>query len=178
MPAWGAGRRYFLIYTLFVDSLADRFAAAELAQRAARSLGFGPRARAASGIIAAELAENMVRYAKGGRIEISTRFDAGALRIAATDHGPSFRDIRRAFADGSTDEGPIPPEHVAGRLGFGSGLGAVRRLSDAVVISADAAEKSIIADVARDERLRLVACPLTVHARQDESSLRERAAGE
>jgi anti-sigma regulatory factor (Ser/Thr protein kinase) len=69
-------------------------------------------------LVATELATNLVRHTEGG--EMVLRANDSRVDIIAWDRGPGIRDIGRSLADGfSTAAG-----------GSGTGLGAIRRLSD------------------------------------------------
>jgi anti-sigma regulatory factor (Ser/Thr protein kinase) len=70
-----------------------------------------------AGIVATELATNLVRHTRGG--EMIVRAAGDALDIVAWDRGPGIGDIERSLADGFSTAG-----------GAGTGLGAVSRLSD------------------------------------------------
>lgn len=75
----------------------------------------GDAGRAA--LVVTELATNLVRHARGG--EIVLRASDVALDVVAWDRGPGIPDVERSMADGFSTVG-----------GAGTGLGAVRRLSD------------------------------------------------
>jgi anti-sigma regulatory factor (Ser/Thr protein kinase) len=110
-----------------------------LVQRAAiafaRAAGFDPFASQEIALVATELATNIVRHAGRGTLIFEPVFepvDRGALRICARDRGPGIADFGRALEDGCTARGPVAPGSAAAFAGLHSGLGAVRRLSDAV----------------------------------------------
>lgn len=148
--------------SLGIASVLDRFAAGALALDAATAMGFGRRARAAAQIVACELAENLALHAGGGALEVSRCPGLGMVRIVASDHGPPFRSIAPAFADGSTEAGALLPEEIYGRTGIGSGLGAVLRLAEAVLVEQGEAGKRIVAFLGSSEGARLAPCPLLV----------------
>ena len=72
-------------------------------------------------IIATELATNLVRYARQGRLLLQTLSSASGscLELVAVDSGPGMVDLHRCMQDGVSSGGTS-----------GTGLGAVRRLSD------------------------------------------------
>ena len=70
-----------------------------------------------AGLIATELATNLVKYATGG--EILVRPIEAGVEVLSIDRGPGLPDLDAALRDG----------HSAGGS-QGTGLGAVRRLSD------------------------------------------------
>jgi len=96
---------------------AARFAAHDLAATAGFDETDGHRA----GIVATELATNLVKHAKDGG-EILLRVTAAAppeLEILSVDRGPGMRDVTHSLTDGHSTSGSS-----------GTGLGAVRRLAD------------------------------------------------
>lgn len=72
-------------------------------------------------IVASEAATNLLKHAGGGRLMIQVMPSCGGPRlcIAATDTGPGIEDLEEALRDGVSTVGSA-----------GSGLGAMRRLSD------------------------------------------------
>ena len=85
----------------------------------ARTRGGDEVACGNAGIVATELATNLVRHGGGGEIALRWRARRNALEILATDRGAGMADVDRCMEDGfSTGGSP------------GTGLGAVRRLSD------------------------------------------------
>ena len=82
----------------------------------ASSLGFSEDETGRAALVATELATNLVRHTQGG--EVVLRVDADALDIVAWDRGPGIRNVERSLTDGFSTAG-----------GAGTGLGAVRRLS-------------------------------------------------
>lgn len=145
---------------LAVTRLEDRFAAAALASKAAQGLGFSASMANAAGIVACELAENVVRHGRGGAVIISQADGPQLLQIAAEDHGPPIRDLETALMDGCTDQGPINPDLMHGRGGIGSGLGAIRRLSVALVFTHGPTSKSVAALLDNHKRIPGPPCPV------------------
>jgi len=89
------------------------------AQQAAIAAGFSETEGGKAAIIATELATNMVRYATGGELHISTYGgDDPWLDITAVDRGPGISDVNRCLQDGYSTGGTP-----------GTGLGAARRLA-------------------------------------------------
>lgn len=89
---------------------------------AAESVGLGESVWGKVSIVGTELATNLLRHAKEGVIVVRAYEDggAGAIDLLALDRGPGMRDVARCMEDGySTAAG-----------GTGTGLGAIRRLSD------------------------------------------------
>ena len=94
-----------------------RRAAAAMANR----LGFAETAAGRLALVVTEAAGNLVKHAGGGRIvwrEVGTRTRPG-LEVLVLDRGPGIPDVERALEDGYSTAGTS-----------GTGLGAIRRLSD------------------------------------------------
>ena len=93
---------------------AVRFAARTLAAR----LGFSEADSYRGGLVATELATNLVKHAQAG--EVLLRTTPGAqLEILAIDKGPGIANLALSFEDGRSSTGTT-----------GIGLGAARRMSD------------------------------------------------
>src|SRR3954462_5330081 len=90
------------------------------AARPAEAAGLGETRRGEVAIIATELANNLARYGRDGRMLLQTSPTAAgpAVEIIALDAGPGMEDVRRCMEDGFSTGGTP-----------GTGLGAVRRLS-------------------------------------------------
>jgi anti-sigma regulatory factor (Ser/Thr protein kinase) len=89
---------------------------------AAESVGLDETVAGKVSIVATEMASNLVRHAKDGLVVVRASEDvgAGSIELLALDRGPGMRDVARCMEDGySTAAG-----------GTGTGLGAIRRLSD------------------------------------------------
>jgi anti-sigma regulatory factor (Ser/Thr protein kinase) len=69
-------------------------------------------------LVVTELATNLLRHASNGRLWISARRARGEVEVIAVDDGPGIADIERSLGDGYSTGGTP-----------GTGLGAVRRLS-------------------------------------------------
>jgi anti-sigma regulatory factor (Ser/Thr protein kinase) len=69
-------------------------------------------------LVVTELATNLARHAKGGRMWLSTRPARREVEVIAVDDGPGIADIERSLGDGFSTAGTA-----------GTGLGAVRRLA-------------------------------------------------
>jgi anti-sigma regulatory factor (Ser/Thr protein kinase) len=87
----------------------------------AEELGMGENRCGAVAIAATEMATNLVKHAGRGHMLVQRlrRPDRPGLRVIAVDKGPGVADISRALDDGHSTAGTM-----------GSGLGAIRRLSD------------------------------------------------
>jgi anti-sigma regulatory factor (Ser/Thr protein kinase) len=97
--------------------VAARFAARDLAERAGFSEGDTYRA----GLVATELSTNLAKHAQGGELllRITEVEPAGEIELLSIDAGPGMADVSRSLEDGHSTAGSP-----------GTGLGAIRRLSD------------------------------------------------
>ncbi len=87
----------------------------------AQALGFDEEQRSNVGIVATEIANNVLLHANGGEVAICPFADGeGAwLDLLALDRGPGIADLPRAMEDGYSTIGTA-----------GQGLGAIERISD------------------------------------------------
>jgi anti-sigma regulatory factor (Ser/Thr protein kinase) len=93
-------------------------AAVAMADAAVTHAGLSPADRAACALIATELATNLARYARDGRL-VATATDPGPaawVQLAAIDRGPGIPDVAAAMADGYSTANSL-----------GGGLGACQR---------------------------------------------------
>lgn len=99
------------------QTLGAKVEARDLAER----IGFDETDAHRAGLVATEMATNLVKYApSGGEILIRCAgADRTELEILAIDRGPGITDLNVSFADGHSTAGSP-----------GTGLGAIRRLSD------------------------------------------------
>jgi hypothetical protein len=77
------------------------------------------------GLIATELATNLIKHAQHGMV-VASRFDdqeGAGVEILALDKGPGIADVQRAFVDGMSTAGTA-----------GQGLGAIKRQADEFAI--------------------------------------------
>lgn len=95
------------------------------ARRAAMSLGkargMDEEACGSVGIVVTELANNLIRHAGTGALSLRWLGapGSGGIEVVAADRGPGMADVDRCLRDGFSTVGTA-----------GTGLGAVRRLSD------------------------------------------------
>jgi len=89
--------------------------------RMAQTLALSESRRGDASIVATELATNLVRHARHGRILLQVMWHgtSGSLEILSVDGGPGMADVQRCLRDGYSTIGTP-----------GNGLGAVKRLSD------------------------------------------------
>ena len=109
--------------------------AAEQARLVARHAGMSPVEVESAATIAAELAGNAQRHARGGQLILQPAASGQALDIVAFDHGPGTADLARWFSDGySTVDRSL-----------GSGLGSVARLATSVDAHSDPIAGTVVA---------------------------------
>jgi anti-sigma regulatory factor (Ser/Thr protein kinase) len=70
-------------------------------------------------IVVTELGNNLVKHASGGELLLRALTAAGGVEVLAVDKGPGIRDLSESLRDGYSTAGTP-----------GTGLGALRRLSD------------------------------------------------
>lgn len=118
---------------------AARFVALEAAKRA----GFNEEDAYRTGLVATELATNLVKHAKRGELLIRPLITGndGALEIISIDRGPGMADVSASLADGHSTVGTA-----------GNGLGAVRRLADDFEIYSQGGRGTVILTRLRSRR--------------------------
>ncbi|MCW5822444.1 MAG: SpoIIE family protein phosphatase [Cyanobacteria bacterium TGS_CYA1] len=114
-----------------IENSSQAYPVREVATELGKELGFDETKIGAASIVINELAHNLVNHANGGSILIAPLKSAQAqcldqdigIEIIAMDRAQGMADIENSMKDGvSTSE----------RKSMGSGLGAVKRLSDKV----------------------------------------------
>jgi anti-sigma regulatory factor (Ser/Thr protein kinase) len=86
-------------------------------------------------IVVRELVTNVIKYAKRGQLVLEyVAAPEPFLRIIVEDDGKGIDDVASAFIDGYSEGRMLADVRYAERSGLGSGLGAVRRLTDRVTI--------------------------------------------
>jgi anti-sigma regulatory factor (Ser/Thr protein kinase) len=95
--------------------------ARRMAVEYAQDLQLGETRCGAVALATTEMATNLVKHAGNGNILLQRIRDNGnaGLRLLAVDKGPGIADVSRALQDGQSTAGSM-----------GTGLGAIRRLSD------------------------------------------------
>lgn len=103
------------------------------ASDAARKCGFNETDAGRLALIVTEATTNILKHAQHGEVLVrelppqapagGARSAAGGIEVLAIDRGPGIADVRRAFDDGRSTAGTS-----------GTGLGAIRRLSDSMSI--------------------------------------------
>jgi anti-sigma regulatory factor (Ser/Thr protein kinase) len=105
-------------WDLPVEDVSHVHAAVAMADAAVTHAGLAPADRAAFALIATELATNLARHARDGRL-VATATEPGPaawVQLAAADRGPGIPDVAAAMADGYSTANSL-----------GGGLGACRR---------------------------------------------------
>jgi anti-sigma regulatory factor (Ser/Thr protein kinase) len=92
--------------------------ARRVAAAMAQSLGLDETACAQVGIVANELANNLLQHATEGVLSLRACAGAGRVELMAVDRGPGMDDVGQCLRDGFSTRGTP-----------GTGLGAVRRLA-------------------------------------------------
>jgi anti-sigma regulatory factor (Ser/Thr protein kinase) len=109
--------------------------ARRVATRMAEAIGFDEQARGEVAIVATELATNLVRHARDGRLLIQALdLSCGrTMEILSVDAGPGMTDVPRCLRDGYSTAGTP-----------GNGLGAVRRLSSVFDVHSTAGAGTVV----------------------------------
>lgn len=104
-----------------VSGTADVEEARRRARQLSRELGFDAMGAEYVVLAVSELGTNLVRYARGGVLEVTPLARPGAVgvQLVSLDRGPGIGDLELAMTDGFSTGG-----------GLGGGLPAVRRLMD------------------------------------------------
>lgn len=104
-----------------VTESSQTMAARMMARQLAADIGFDDTDAHRAGLVATEMATNLVKHVpEGGEILIRrVGLNDPELEILAIDRGPGIADLSASFADGHSTAGSS-----------GTGLGAIRRLSD------------------------------------------------
>ena len=110
-------------------------AARRAAQALAKSLGFDPPACEEVALAATELATNLLKHARGGKLTLTPLADGGCvgLEVESLDRGPGIANVERALADRFSTAGTR-----------GTGLGAVNRLMDELDITPEPGRGTLI----------------------------------
>ncbi|TQQ82791.1 hypothetical protein EGH24_04955 [Halonotius terrestris] len=131
----------------------------QAAESMAAEIGFDESASAEIGIVAVELASNVLKHAEGGELALSqlTDGDRVGIRIESFDVGPGIANVDAAFADGASTAGSL-----------GGGLGAVNRLMHRLTVAApgepDFGTKVVADRWIRSDHETTADCPLSFGA--------------
>ena len=107
--------------------------------------GFGGEDEHRAGIIATELATNLVKHATGGEMLVrgASSGPDSDIEIIALDRGPGIAEIARALGDGYSTSGSP-----------GTGLGAARRMADEFDIYSQRGRGTVVLARVRAKRAR------------------------
>jgi len=110
-----------LSYCVAIDDPSRVAESRRLATDVARLEGFSEQEISNAAIVASELASNLSKHAKRGELHILplSRCEGAGIEMVSVDHGPGFTNLSDSMIDGHSSTGTS-----------GTGLGAVRRLSD------------------------------------------------
>lgn len=109
----------------------------------AEACGFDATDAGRLALVVTELANNLVRHAKDGRLLLAVQAARREVEVIAIDRGPGIADVKRSLGDGFSTAGTP-----------GTGLGAVRRLSQAFDVHSTVPEGTVVL-----ARLRPAAAP-------------------
>jgi anti-sigma regulatory factor (Ser/Thr protein kinase) len=120
---------------------AARFAA----RHAAEGAGFSAEESHRAGLVATELATNLLKHAQNGEllVRVVSPPPDGEIELLAIDRGPGIADLQRALVDGHSTSGSP-----------GTGLGAVQRLSEDFDIHSTLGRGTVVLARLRSRRLR------------------------
>ena len=108
-------------FSLMIDDLSRVAESRRLAMLVGERERIGPEPVANAAIVATELASNLWKHAKRGELHIAPLSGRGepGVELLSIDRGPGISNLFDSFTDGHSTAGTA-----------GTGLGAVRRLSD------------------------------------------------
>jgi anti-sigma regulatory factor (Ser/Thr protein kinase) len=119
----------------------------------AAALGFAPQACEEIALAMTELATNLIKHARGGRLVIAPLVEGGrtGLEIQSNDDGPGIADVEQAIGDRFSTTGTR-----------GTGLGAVNRLMDELEIASryGRGTRIVCRKWLREHKPSLKPCPL------------------
>ena len=84
-------------------------------------------------LVVTELGTNLLKHADGGRLLVTARPERGEVEVMSIDDGPGIEDVARSMDDGFSTGGTS-----------GTGLGAVRRLSQDFDLHSSMPEGTIV----------------------------------
>ncbi len=105
----------------------DIVRARQRAREIAKGLGFGLVDQSRIATAVSELTRNVVRYATGGKGDVSIKSLSGSgIEIVVSDHGPGIADVEQALRDG-----------FSSGAGMGMGLPGAKRLMDEMHVDSE-----------------------------------------
>ncbi len=123
--------------TINISTQADIVFAQNKAKAFAAELGFSKKDQWNVAIAMSEAATNIIKFAKRGVIIFrALNEERAGLEFEALDEGPGISDIESALQDGFSEGRDLSKDEIlCKRKGIGSGLPAITRLMDSLVIS-------------------------------------------
>lgn len=111
---------------VIVDHAAQILVAQSEVDRLAFSVGFGEVERGQLSLVVSELASNLIRHARGGKLTFRSIESGGrpGIEIGSEDAGPGITDPEKSLEDGYSTAG-----------GLGIGLGTIHRMVDELLFS-------------------------------------------
>ena len=122
-------------FSLMIDDASRVAEGRRIAMQVAEREGMPPNAVSNAAIVASELATNLLKHAQRGELHIaplSGRGEAG-IEFLSLDRGPGISNMTQCLEDGHSTAGTS-----------GTGLGAVRRLSDAFHVASQPGKGTIL----------------------------------
>lgn len=99
----------------------------------AEDCGFDETDAGRLALVVTELATNLVRHARQGRLLLAAQRARSEVEVIAIDKGPGIADVKRSMGDGFSTGGTP-----------GTGLGAVRRLSQVFDVHSTVPEGTVV----------------------------------
>jgi anti-sigma regulatory factor (Ser/Thr protein kinase) len=128
--------------TVAVHEQSQTFSARQTARELAERVGFGETDAHRVGLVATEMATNLVKHSdRGGDVLIGISTEPVSVELIALDRGPGIRDLSAALRDGHSSAGTP-----------GTGLGAIRRLSDDFDVVSSAGRGTVVLSRLRARR--------------------------
>lgn len=118
-----------------VDDVSASGSVRRAAIKTAETLGFDAARAGEVGIVASEIASNVVRHGSGGAVglQIVRRRDQPGVQIIALDNGPGMDSVFVSSRDGHSTGGTL-----------GVGLGAITRLSTTLDVSSEPGRGTVL----------------------------------
>lgn len=126
----------YLKQPLTITRISDSVWCVNQTKKVAGSLGFNERQQWEIATAISELVTNAVKFAGSGRVEFhEIREPHYGLEIIVEDDGPGIGSIENVLADGFSEGHQVTgTDFDIHRRGLGSGLSAVSRLMDHIVV--------------------------------------------
>ena len=128
-------------FFLLIDDPSRIAESRRVASLVAEREGLSPMVMANAALVASELASNLVKHAKQGELHITPLSGRGGpgIEILSIDRGPGISNLNECLKDGHSTTGTS-----------GTGLGAVRRVSQEFEISSHMNQGTVVVSQLRD----------------------------